>query len=71
MNSNGRRNGECSQNGFNTGCGVFLEGNCVTSGNAMWWAYQDLRKAGCHVCGKIDMGNGCNLKVDYVTNCHN
>lgn len=63
--------GECTANLAGFGCGVFVEGNsgCKMSGNTIWWAYQDIRKAGCQICGQKNYLNGCYLTINRVSGC--
>ncbi|OBT64466.1 hypothetical protein VE03_05358 [Pseudogymnoascus sp. 23342-1-I1] len=67
----GLPSGGCTGNVAGFGCGVFVEGNsgCTMSGNAIWWAYQDIRNSGCQICGQADFGNGCYLTIDRVSSC--
>ncbi|OBT76618.1 hypothetical protein VF21_05289 [Pseudogymnoascus sp. 05NY08] len=56
----GLPSGSCTGNVAGFGCGVFVEGGsgCKMSGNAIWYAYQDIRKAGgCAICGQKNFGD--------------
>lgn len=36
----------------------------------MMQVYKDIREQGhCEICGKADFGDGCSLKIDYVSWC--
>ncbi|KAI1648785.1 uncharacterized protein F4817DRAFT_314418 [Daldinia loculata] len=63
--------GVCHGIGTDFGCGILITGNpgCVRSGNDMWWDYQDIRKSGCHHCGKKYWGDGCATTIDYYPEC--
>lgn len=70
--------GNCWANAFGNGCGVFVQGPdnngnpCVSTGNSLWYDYQDLRKlGGCSKCGSKHHDNGCLTTVNYVTGCKN
>lgn len=70
--------GNCWSNINGDGCGVFVQGKdnngnpCVSSGNALWYDYQDIRKAGgCSKCGSKHHDNGCLTTINYVTGCDN
>ncbi|KAI1875087.1 uncharacterized protein JN550_002516 [Neoarthrinium moseri] len=65
--------GNCWSNQYQ-GCGIFIQGDgsCKISGNDLWWAYQNIRNiGGCQKCGTWHRADGCNVKIDYVSECAN
>ncbi|KAH7029883.1 uncharacterized protein B0I36DRAFT_135694 [Microdochium trichocladiopsis] len=66
----GYDSGTCSANGFGYGAGIFVKGNgCTAKGGVLKQFYAEIRNRGCEVCGFVDFGNGCQIKLDYVSGC--
>ncbi|EGX95651.1 peptidase, putative [Cordyceps militaris CM01] len=70
--------GNCWASRFGYGCSVQIRGkdgngkDCKISGDKIWDAYQDIRKAGdCRRCGSKHFGNGCLVSIDYAGSCSN
>ncbi|KAI8659076.1 putative bacteriodes thetaiotaomicron symbiotic chitinase protein [Fusarium sp. Ph1] len=69
----GKDSGVCASKTLSVGAaGIFVKGNgCTAKGGVLKQFYDEIRNRGCKACGFVDFGNGCQIKLDYVTGCAN
>ncbi|KAH7159268.1 hypothetical protein DER46DRAFT_663241 [Fusarium sp. MPI-SDFR-AT-0072] len=66
----GKDSGVCAATGAGLGAGIFVQGkDCTAKGGVLKQFYTEIRNHGCKVCGFVDFGNGCQIKLDYVSGC--
>nr|GAT55467.1 predicted protein [Mycena chlorophos] len=51
-------------------CGIFVQGtDCYYDGSSLVEAYAALRSKNCKVCGSQEYLNGCEITINYVSDC--